>query len=129
MSQIQARGIIKETAQKKERAFLWQTIEKSRSGTSCTARSGALQTICAGAWTAGISSSTFWGCCSNGIFLKTFADIEAQDYNLSVSTYMEQEDTLEVLDIRELNKQIAAIVARESVLRAEIDKIIAEIEG
>ena len=41
---------------------------------------------------------------------------------------MEQEDTLEVLDIRELNKQIAAIVARESVLRAEIDKIIAEIE-
>ena len=66
---------------------------------------------------------------SNGIFLKTFADIEAQDYNLSVSTYMEQEDTLEVLDIRELNKQIAAIVARESVLRAEIDKIIAEIEG
>lgn len=63
------------------------------------------------------------------MFLKTFADIEAQDYNLSVSTYMEQEDTLEVLDIRELNKQIAAIVARESVLRAEIDKIIAEIEG
>lgn len=42
---------------------------------------------------------------------------------------MEQEDTLEVLDILELNKQIAAIVARESVLRAEIDKIIAEIEG
>ena len=79
--------------------------------------------------TTGISSSTFWGCCSTGIFLKTFADIEAQDYNLSVSTYMEQEDTLEVLDIRELNKQIAAIVARESVLRAEIDKIIAEIEG
>ena len=35
---------------------------------------------------------------------------------------MEQEDTLEVLDIRELNKQIAAIVARESVLRAEIDR-------
>ena len=33
-----------------------------------------------------------------------------------------------MLDIRELNKQIAAIVARESVLRAEIDKIIAEIE-
>nr|DAR55067.1 MAG TPA: hypothetical protein [Caudoviricetes sp.] len=34
-----------------------------------------------------------------------------------------------MLDICELNKQIEAIVARESVLRAAIDKIIAEIEG
>lgn len=57
------------------------------------------------------------------------ADIEIQDYNLSVSTYVEQEDKREVVDIRELNKQIAEIVAREQVLRAEIDKIIAEIEG
>lgn len=59
----------------------------------------------------------------------TNADIEAQDYNLSVSTYVEQEDNREVVDIRELNKQIEEIVAREAVLRAEIDKIIAEIEG
>lgn len=59
----------------------------------------------------------------------TSADIEAQDYNLSVSTYVEQEDTREVVDIRELNRQIEEIVAREAVLRAEIDKIIAEIEG
>ena len=59
----------------------------------------------------------------------TNADIEAQDYNLSVSTYVEQEDKREVVDIRELNKQIEEIVAREAVLRAEIDKIIAEIEG
>ena len=42
---------------------------------------------------------------------------------------MEQEDTLEVLDIRELNRQLEEIVTREAVLRAEIDKIIAEIEG
>lgn len=59
----------------------------------------------------------------------TTADIEAQDYNLSVSTYVEQEDTREVVDIRELNRQIEEIVAREAVLRAEIDRIIAEIEG
>ena len=58
----------------------------------------------------------------------TSADIEAQDYNLSVSTYVEQEDTREVVDIRELNRQIEEIVARESLLRAEIDKILAEIE-
>ena len=59
----------------------------------------------------------------------TSADIEAQDYNLSVSTYVELEDTREVVDIRELNRQIEEIVAREAVLRAEIDRIIAEIEG
>ena len=49
-------------------------------------------------------------------------------YNLSVSTYVEAEDTREVIDIKKLNAEIAEIVARESVLRAEIDKIIAEIE-
>jgi type I restriction enzyme M protein len=50
-------------------------------------------------------------------------------YNLSVSTYVEAEDTREKIDIVKLNAQIAEIVAREAVLRAEIDKIIAEIEG
>ena len=54
-------------------------------------------------------------------------EIEAQEYNLSVSTYVEQEDTREVIDIAELNKEITRIVAREAHLRAEIDKIIAEI--
>ena len=49
-------------------------------------------------------------------------------YNLSVSTYVEAEDTREKVDIVKLNIQIAEIVAREAVLRAEIDKIIAEIE-
>ena len=49
-------------------------------------------------------------------------------YNLSVSTYVEAEDTREKVDINDLNAEIAEIVAREAVLRAEIDKIIAEIE-
>ena len=49
-------------------------------------------------------------------------------YNLSVSTYVEAEDTREKVDITKLNAEIAEIVAREAVLRAEIDKIIAEIE-
>jgi type I restriction enzyme M protein len=42
---------------------------------------------------------------------------------------VEAEDTREKIDIIELNARIAEIVAREAVLRAEIDKIIAEIEG
>ncbi|MFR4651967.1 MAG: type I restriction-modification system subunit M, partial [Phascolarctobacterium sp.] len=56
------------------------------------------------------------------------SEIEEQDYNLSVSTYVEQEDTREVIDIKALNAEIKEIVAKEVALRAEIDKIIAEIE-
>ncbi|WP_405383219.1 type I restriction-modification system subunit M [Phascolarctobacterium sp.] len=56
-------------------------------------------------------------------------EIAEQDYNLSVSTYVEQEDTREKVDIVKLNAEIKEIVAREEVLRAEIDKIVAEIEG
>ena len=48
------------------------------------------------------------------------------DYNLSVSTYVEAEDTREKIDIVKLNVEIKEIVAREQVLRDEIDKIIAE---
>ncbi len=55
-------------------------------------------------------------------------EIGENDYNLSVSTYVEKEDTREIIDIVELNKQIEEIVARENTLRAEIDKIIKEIE-
>lgn len=55
--------------------------------------------------------------------------IAEQDYTLSVSTYVEQEDTREVIDIQKLNAEIAQIVAREQKLREEIDKIVAEIEG
>lgn len=57
------------------------------------------------------------------------AEVAAQDYNLSVSTYVEQEDTREKIDIVELNAEIGKIVAREQVLRDEIDKIVAEIEA
>lgn len=55
-------------------------------------------------------------------------EIANQDYNLSVSTYVEQEDTREKIDIVKLNKHIADIVEREQVLRNKIDEIIAEIE-
>lgn len=55
-------------------------------------------------------------------------EIGENDYNLSVSTYVEKEDTREKIDIDVLNKEIDEIVKRESVLREEIKKIISEIE-
>ena len=61
--------------------------------------------------------------------LATFEEIAEQDYNLSVSTYVEPEDTREKVDIVKLNAEIKEIVAREDALRVEIDKIIAEIEA
>lgn len=57
------------------------------------------------------------------------SEIAENDYNLSVSTYIEKEDTRQAIDIKSLNKEIEGIVAREQILRDEIDKIIAEIEG
>jgi len=60
--------------------------------------------------------------------LVDYEKIVEENYNLSVSTYVEKEDTSEKIDIVELNKEIQRIVAREEKLRKEIDKIIAEIE-
>jgi type I restriction enzyme M protein len=61
--------------------------------------------------------------------LASYDEVKEQNYNLSVSTYVEQENTREKIDIVKLNAEIQEIVAREQVLRDEIDKIIAEIEG
>lgn len=55
-------------------------------------------------------------------------EIAENDYNLSVSTYVEKEDTREKIDIVELNKEIDEIVAKEQELRDAINKIISEIE-
>ena len=51
------------------------------------------------------------------------------DYNLSVSSYVTKEDTREVVDIAELNKEIERIVARQSELRIQIDAIVKDLEG
>ena len=58
-----------------------------------------------------------------------FDKIKEEDYNLSVSTYVEPEDTREKIDIQKLNAELEEIVAREATLRAQIDAIIKEIEG
>ena len=61
--------------------------------------------------------------------LASYDEIAEQNYNLSVSAYVEQPDTREKIDIVALNAEIERIVARENELRAEIDRIIKEIEG
>ena len=58
-----------------------------------------------------------------------YEEIAENDYNLSVSTYVEAEDTREVIDIKKLNAEMEEIVLREAELRDAIRNIIEEIEG
>lgn len=55
--------------------------------------------------------------------------IAENDYNLSVSSYVEAKDTREVIDIKELNAEVAQTVVRINELRADIEEIIREIEN
>lgn len=55
--------------------------------------------------------------------------ISENEYNISVSSYVEAESTGEEVDIVALNEQIAQIVKKENELRSEIDRIISELEG
>jgi len=55
--------------------------------------------------------------------------VSANDYNLSVSSYVEAKDTREVVDIAQLNAELKTTVAKIDQLRKDIDAIVAEIEG
>ena len=55
--------------------------------------------------------------------------IAENDYNIAVSSYVEQENTTEEVDIEKLNAHIAEIVIRQNKLRTAIDEIVADLEG
>jgi type I restriction enzyme M protein len=55
--------------------------------------------------------------------------VATNDYNLSVSSYVEAKDTREVVDITQLNAEIKTTVAKINQLRKDIDAIVADIEG
>ena len=57
------------------------------------------------------------------------ARIAENDYNLSVSSYVEAEDKREVIDIKKLNDEVVQTVKRINALRADIDGIIKELEA
>ncbi|WP_416310982.1 type I restriction-modification system subunit M [Pseudomonas sp. W03] len=59
----------------------------------------------------------------------SLARIAANDYNLSVSSYVEAKDNREAVNIAQLNADLKTTVARIDQLRTEIDAIVAEIEG
>ncbi len=56
-------------------------------------------------------------------------EIAKNDYNIAVSSYIQQEDTREAVDITALNAEIARIVARQTELRTQIDAIVSDLES
>jgi type I restriction enzyme M protein len=58
-----------------------------------------------------------------------FEKVAANDYNLSVSSYIDAKDKREVVDITRLNAELKTTVTRIDQLRRDIDAIVAEIEG
>lgn len=59
----------------------------------------------------------------------TFETIAANDYNLSVSSYVKAKDSRKVIDIAKLNAELETTVAKIDKLRKKIDAIVAQIEG
>ena len=59
--------------------------------------------------------------------LVSIDDILENESNLSVSSYVEQEDTREVINIKEVNATLQTLIAEGNELNAKIDKIIEEI--
>ncbi|WP_047247487.1 type I restriction-modification system subunit M [Maribacter thermophilus] len=55
--------------------------------------------------------------------------IAENDYNLSVSSYVEAKDTREKIDIVKLNAELSTTVKKIDQLRADIDTIVKEIEA
>lgn len=63
---------------------------------------------------------------AHSVSMETIAE---NDYNLSVSAYVESKDNREIIHIAKLNEEIAATVRKIDGLRRDIDTIVAEIEG
>ena len=55
--------------------------------------------------------------------------IADNNYNIAVSSYVEAQDTREVVDITALNVEIAQIVLRQNELRSAIDAIVKDLEA
>lgn len=58
-----------------------------------------------------------------------FEEIAGNEYNLTVSSYIEAKNTCEVINIVELDKEISATVSKIEKLRSDIEAIVKEIEA
>jgi type I restriction enzyme M protein len=61
--------------------------------------------------------------------LVTIDEVLKNEANLSVSSYVEQEDTREVIDIDQVNANLRNLIAEGNTLNARIEEIINELKG
>lgn len=61
-------------------------------------------------------------------YLATQREIADNGYNISASTYVEPEDTQEIINIKDLNAEIRDVVTRQNKLRKQIDAIVTNLE-
>ena len=101
--------------------FIDASIEFERSGNKNVLTEGNREKIL-GAFIAREEIEHFAALVDNG-------GIAENGYNIAVSSYVEQEDTREEIDIAQLNREIACIVERQTELRMQIDAIVADLEG
>lgn len=62
-------------------------------------------------------------------YLASYEEVKENDYNISVNSYLKSESNEVEIDIKELNKQIAEIVAKQDQVRKSLDEIISELES
>lgn len=113
--------VLKKSKHDNATLFIDASTEFTRSGTK-NKLTGAHQKKIIDAFTARKNIDHFTRLVDNG-------DIAENGYNIAVSSYVEQRDTSEAVDIQVLNADIARIVARQAELRTAIDAIVADLEG
>jgi len=113
--------VLKKSKRDNSTLFIDASAEFVRSGNTNKLTDSNIQKILA-AFTARRNIAHFATLVENSV-------IAANGYNIAVSSYVEQADSRETVDIRAINADIARIVARQAELRAQIDAIVADLEG
>ena len=62
------------------------------------------------------------------VLVVTNEEVEKNNYNISVNTYIKNTSEEEKIDIKEINERIKNVVKRGNEIRKELDKIILELE-
>ena len=64
----------------------------------------------------------------NKSYLATYDEVQDNDYNISVNSYLKTDDGGTTIDIAEVNKILAEVVPKQQQIRKEIEEIIKDLE-
>ena len=61
-------------------------------------------------------------------YLATYEEIKENKYNISVNTYLKDEEGQPPIDIKEVNEKLNKIIPKQQLIRKELEEIIKELE-